>query len=112
MRDIVIIENLEIWPGDLGEMDWDEANTATSKLGPGWRLPTLDEFNEVLYPNRAKLFDDTSFAQYWSSAESDGGLAWYFDFDDGVAYPAFKDLTFYVLAVRDFDALEYLLKNF
>lgn len=111
MKDIVIIENLEIWPGDLGEMTWDEANTEIAKLGPGWRLPTLEEFNEVLYPNKNKLFDDTSFAKYWSSTEFDNS-AWNFKPINGYSYPTFKDLTCYVRAVRDFNALDYLLKDF
>jgi hypothetical protein len=67
MRDIVIIENLEVWPGDLGEMTFDEANKACASLGPGWRLPTLHEFITILWPVREELPDIGRYAHYWSS---------------------------------------------
>lgn len=117
MRDTIIIENLEVWPEDLGKMTWDEANTEIAKLGPDWRLPTIEEFREVLYPDRKKLFDKISFDIYWSSTESFNysdprQTVWNFKFYNGYSYPTSKNLTYYVRAVRDFDALEYLLKDF
>ena len=112
MRDTIIIENLEVWPEDLDEMTWDEVNTEIAKLGPDWRLPTIEEFKDVLYPNKNKLFDDTAFTQYWSSTESYHFSAWIFKFYNGYSYPTNKNNTYYARAVRDFDALEYLLKDF
>jgi hypothetical protein len=115
MEDVITIGDLEIWPEDLGEMTWHEANTEVAKLGPDWRLPTIEEFREVLYPNRERLFDEISFAQYWSSAENYHFSAWNFKFYNGYSYPTRKNLTYYVRAVRDFTVervVADLLKEF
>jgi hypothetical protein len=97
-------------------MTWDEATAEVAKLGPGWRLPTIEEFREVLYPNREKLFGKTiSFAYYWSSTERDANIAWFFNVYNGNAHDYFKLTTSYVRAVRDITgeiAIGLLLKNF
>jgi hypothetical protein len=116
MRDLIIIGELQVWPRDLGEMTWDEAMVEVTKLGPGWRLPTLDEFKETLYPGRSGILglaDD----DYWSNTKYYANYsAWYFNFSNGqFHYTSNKNPTFYVLAVRDFGgetALEILLKDF
>ena len=111
----IIIGELQIWPKDLGgQMTWDEATTEVAKLGPGWRLPTREEFRETLasmYYHIPNLHGD----YYWSSTEEDYNDAWYFFFTNGNASIINKYLTFYVRAVRDFTgavAIEYLLKDF
>lgn len=109
MEDTIIIKGLEIWPKDLGKMPWQEAMTAATKLGPGWRLPTIEEFKEILGL-------DVTGEYYWSSTEYSNYTAWSFNFTNGLAYFIFnKYTTFYVRAVRDFTgeaAIEYLLKDF
>ena len=116
----IIIGGLEVWPEDLGEMTWQEATTEVAKLGPGWRLPTIEEFRETLasmYYHIPNLHGD----YYWSSTEEGDDNddtdndAWYFNFYLGTAYFDAKDSTYYVRAVRDFTgavAIEYLLKDF
>jgi hypothetical protein len=113
MRDL-IIEHLQIWPEDLGEMTWEEATAEVAKLGPGWRLPTIREFEDVLYPNMKKI-PKISKAYYWSSTDYANLIAWTFYFLNGNAYYNHKLTTFYVRAVRDFTgevALDLLLKEF
>jgi len=115
MRDVIIIGELEIWPEDLGKMTWQQATETAQSLGPGWRLPTIREFEDVLYPNMKKI-PKISTAYYWSSTEFDIYYAWYFGFTNGDAnYYYNKSFTYYVRAVRDFTsdvAIEYLLKDF
>ena len=116
----ILIDRLEIWPRDLGKMTWDEAKVEVAKLGPGWRLPTVDEFKEILYPNRAKIpkirSNKFQTSAYWSSTEYENFSGWYFTFYYGKAYSNYyKPNTFYVRAVRDFTgetAITYLLKDF
>jgi len=112
----VIIEGLEIWPKDLSEMTWYEAKVEVAKLGPGWRLPTIEEFRETLFPNREKISNILSMmTDYWSSTEIDNTYACYFYFNVGNANYNYKYSTYYVRAVRDFNAdvaIEYLLKDF
>ena len=114
MRDLIIIEDLQVWPEDLGEMTWEEATAEVAKLGPDWRLPTIREFEDVLYPNMKKI-PKISKANYWSSTENGDGYAWTFYFYYGYAGNTNKYNTYYVLAVRDFGgevALDLLLKEF
>lgn len=112
----IIIGELQVWPKDLGKMTWDEANIEIAKLGPGWRLPTIAEFKETLYPGRSGipgLVDDDDY--YWSSTEIDNYSAWTFSFSNGYAYYTIKYYTPYVRAVRDFGgetALGILLQDF
>jgi hypothetical protein len=96
----IIIEDLKVWPLALGEMTWPNAMGVVKNLGPDWRLPTIIEFKEILYPNKEKLSINTD-AYYWSSSEFDNYDAWYFDFDSGDAYPNGKVSTYFVLAVQD-----------
>jgi hypothetical protein len=104
MRDVIIIEDLQVWPKDLGKMTWAQSTEMAQSLGPGWRLPTIEEFYDVLYPNRKNL-PDIEGEYYWSSTEYDNYSACYF----------LKGNPLYVRAVRDFTgevALDLLLKNF
>lgn len=113
MKTPTIIKNLQVWPEDLGLLSWQEATRAVSDLGPGWRLPTLEEFEDVLYPNRTRIPDLKD--EYWSSTELDHNYAWYFLFSNGFAYYTNKNFTLYVRAVRDWTgelAIELLLKDF
>ena len=111
----IIIEGLQIWPEDLGKMTWDEAMAEVKELGPGWRLPTIKEFKEVLYPTRSEILE-VSDKFYWSSSDYDNFFAWSFYFNYGYAANyATKYSTGCVRAVREFTsgvAIEYLLKDF
>jgi hypothetical protein len=114
MRDAIIIEDLQVWPKDLGKMTWQQATEMAQSLGPGWRLPTIEEFKEVLYPNRKNMPDIVEGEYYWSSSYY-YTYAWNFRFTNGTTNNYNKDYTFYVRAVRDVTgevALDLLLKDF
>lgn len=112
----IIIDNLEVWPQDLGEMTWDEAQMEVLNLGPGWRLPTVEEFNEILWPNREKMPNINLYSNYWSSKEAQTYPgAWYFSFasryvnnsdmHDGRLVRPVRDLTYDTI-------INQLLKDF
>jgi hypothetical protein len=116
MRDLIIIGELQVWPRDLGKMTWDEATSSVKKLGLGWRLPTIKEFKETLYPGRSGMLD-IGRDYYWSSTENPyySDLAWTFSLYAGYSSSYPKEHSYRVLAVRDFGgetALEILLKDF
>ena len=110
----ILIDNLQVWPEGLLEMGWDEAMERVKDLGPGWRLPTIDEFTEKLYPNRDKI-PNLRGVNYWSSTEESTNWAQAFFFYYGRGLPSHKYITYAVRPVRDFTgeaALELLLKEF
>ena len=64
-------ENLEIYPKDLPEkLSWKKAMEVCETLGDGWRLPTIDELNEV-YTFYCEGFNYVTFKHpyYWSSSD-------------------------------------------
>lgn len=71
------IGNLEIMKIDLGVFTWEDANKACSKLGKGWRLPTLQEMKTVMHNDRKKLGLLHNSLGYWSSFGSDDYAWWY-----------------------------------
>ncbi len=114
MEGIVIIENLMIWPRDIGQMSFDEAMKAVAELGPGWRLPTIDEFREILYPNRKEIPGKVN-SLYWSSDRYDRLNSWRFNFYSGFTFYFEKDNDYHVRPVRESDInsiLDTLLKEF
>ena len=116
MRDAIIIGELQVWPEDLGEMIWDEATQRVKELGPGWRLPTREEFENILYPDKPKIPNLKEDDYYWSSSEYTANYAWTFLFYNGTAhYFTNKNYPYYVRPVRSFTgdlAMELLLKDF
>jgi len=96
-------------------MNWATAMKRVKELGPGWRLPTIEELKETLYPNMEKLPNLNRTGAYWSSTEYDSTNACFFIFLNGFAYLNNKNYTIYVRAVKTFDgesALGILLKDF
>lgn len=119
MEDLIIIGDLQVWPRDLGEMTWGEAMDAMANLGPGWRVPTLDEFKKILYPHVSKIpnvrASKWQLADYWSSTQYDLNNMFCFNFGETYTPAYNKTKSYYVLAVRDFNTetlLNYLLKDF
>jgi len=95
-------------------MTWDEATQRVKELGEGWRLPTIEELKETLYPNMKRI-PDLKAGIYWSSSEYYANHAWIFNFSNGYALYHNNLTTYYVRAVKTFDggaALELLLKEF
>jgi hypothetical protein len=69
-----------------------------------WRLPTKEEFEKVLYPNKDKIPNLEKDSYYWSSSEVYKYVsyyAWYFSFGFGKAGNDSKYSTRQVRAVRD-----------
>jgi len=64
----ILTENLsiEIAANDLEEMTWDEARDYTLIIGDRWRLPTVEELDEM-YRLHTKAVGGFQFKNYWSS---------------------------------------------
>ena len=95
-----IIENLEVYNKDFGKMSWYEATQKASELGEGWRLPTIQEYQKILYPNSTKFaFPHESS---WSIDENDNDYAWFYNFLTGYGKPQnFKRNLYQVVFVKD-----------
>jgi hypothetical protein len=75
-----------------------------TKLQNKWRLPTVEEFKKVLYPNMDKIPNLEKDSYYWSSSEYYDSYAWAFSFSIGFASNYFKYSTLQVRPVRDFSS--------
>ena len=91
--------SFEVYPTDLGKMNWDEAMKACADLGDGWRLPTRLEL--LLIHNNQDELDSFALSYYWSSMEFGNFNAWKQDFNDGNQNSGNKGNTSYVRAIRD-----------
>ena len=89
----------EVYPNDLGEMNWEDAKKACADLGGGWRLPTRLELL-IMYDNKDEI---GGFANryYWSSTKFGNGSAWIQGFTSGNQDFGSKVTNYYVRAVRD-----------
>jgi hypothetical protein len=91
---IIKIDSLEFLAKDIGQMSWNDANSACDSIGEGWRLPTLDELNLIHtkfyekykgegvntnYSLKKNLDFELDGINYWSSNEFSDGTYWYFD---------------------------------
>ena len=95
--------SFEVYPTDLGKMNWDEAMKACADLGDGWRLPTRLEL--LLIHNNQDELDSFALSYYWSSMEFGNFNAWKQDFNDGNQNSGNKGNTSYVRAIRDIKKL-------
>jgi hypothetical protein len=88
----------EVHPKELGEMNWEDANTECALLGEGWRLPTRGEL-VLMYENKTVV---GGFANnfYWSSTEYITKGAWGQSFYNGGQLNFSKANSIYVRAVR------------
>ena len=73
--------SFEVYPNDLGQMNWDEAMKACADLGDGWRLPNKLELL-LMHNNQDELGGFADF-YYWSSTESVLNFAWKQNFNLG-----------------------------
>ena len=90
---------VEVYPNNLGRMDWDEAVKVCGELGDGWRLPTKSELN-YLYENKDKI-GGFKKEYYWSSTEFDDDSSWDQGFYSGFQFHHLKSSISNVRAVRD-----------
>lgn len=80
-------EELEIFPSDISsELDWIEANEVCMQLGGGWRLPTVNEMDEIY--KKCLLQDKGVFnaGEYWCIDEDDEKQALFSAFYGGGGY--------------------------
>ena len=98
----VKIDNILVAQNDFSdEMKWEEAKTACTKLGKGWRLPTIEELN-ILYTKR-KFIGRLKNDNYWSSSSSVNyyDIVWVLNFCFGDQETKYADIsTNYVRAVK------------
>jgi len=60
------------------EMTYDEAVIACSKLGDGWRLPSIDEYEEIQRWDRHYKWNNLKMQNYWTNQiDNDKNSSWY-----------------------------------
>jgi hypothetical protein len=99
-----IIENLEVYGQDLGKMSWNEGTQKVQELGDGWRLPTTEEFENILNPNKNKIpnLKQNKNDYYWTSTENILDYDSYvYDFRQGLRLVDRNEIEYYILPVRD-----------
>jgi hypothetical protein len=72
------IENLEVAQYDFPfKMSWDEAYQASTAMGDGWRMPTVEELNTI-FKNERRLKGFEKNRIYWSKStdEINANLVW------------------------------------
>ena len=113
----IIIDDLLVWPKELGSLSWQEATDIASALGTGWRLPTVDEYKKLLFSTVS--LKKESGVRYWTLG---WGTEWRADDYIYAFSPLHNSASIYdkktrylAIAVKTFDgeaALELLLKEF
>ncbi len=69
---------------NIGSVSWYDGVDYCNSLGSGWRLPTKDELNDILWVNsNTGSLVGFEWDCYWSSTDYDADNAWYQDFPDG-----------------------------
>ena len=93
---------LDVMTKDLGEMNWEEAKKACADLGDGWRLPTIDELNQMFskYENLLGGFKSKILWSSYSEDNNDNARSLDF-FDFGFTNRTTKNDVCFVVAVRD-----------
>lgn len=102
-----ILGNLEIAQFDFPTaMGLNEASQACNDLGYEWRLPTIEELDEMyLYKDKITGFKgEKNGTEYWSSSKKSEGMFWIKSFKWGtkngtIIFDGMEGL--YVRAVRD-----------
>ena len=101
--DVVGLSGLAAMPRDYFTrgVTWENAKELIANKGDGWRLPNVQEL-DLLYKNK-DLIGGFSPSNYWSSTESNNGVAaWAQFFPSGQGYNADKTFTYRARAVRNF----------
>ena len=93
------IGSLEVAQYDFPEeIDWHEAMKECTALGPGWRLPTIEELR-LIFKNDDKISNFSGLV-YWSSSEKDNSNAFFFNICGESTSYFNKQTINYVRAVR------------
>jgi uncharacterized protein (TIGR02145 family) len=76
----ISIGTLEVAEYDFSNsMNWNEANKLCESIGNGWRLPAIDELENILCLNKDKI-GGFSESYYWSSTKYDNNYTRYIYF--------------------------------
>ena len=100
------VGNLLVAQNDFpNNMEWSDAQKACVSLGPGWRLPTIDEL-KILHQNK-KIIGITDVGvmcckSYWSSTPFDEKRMEFLQLGNGRWWSENKARSYAVRAVRDF----------
>ncbi|MDQ3192927.1 MAG: DUF1566 domain-containing protein [Bacteroidota bacterium] len=85
----IVLGNLEIAQFDFPTtMEMNEANKACNDLGNGWRLPTINELDEM-YQYRDKITGfkgEKDGIEYWSSSKKSSETFWIKSFKWGTKF--------------------------
>jgi hypothetical protein len=113
----IIVDNLEVWPDKSYSMNFEWAEHVASEFGKGWRIPTILELTDILYPNREKLLDILiNAADYWSISPGYSRDSYQtFSFDSGNSRNRHATTQLNLILVRTItpdSALNHLLKEF
>jgi hypothetical protein len=106
INDPIKIGNLLVARNDFpNNMEWSDAQRACVSLGPGWRLPTIDEL-KILHQN-SKIIGITTVGVmcckwYWSSTPFDEKRMEFLQLGNGFWGAENKVRSYAVRAVRDF----------
>ena len=65
-------QNLEFYPNEIPEkMNWKDAMEYCKSLGEGWRLPKIEELNEIYNDYNSELRKLTfNYPYHWSSTDN------------------------------------------
>lgn len=98
----LLVGNFEISQKDLPKkLNWLEAHQACQALGNGWRLPTKQEVETIMYSNKRRI-NDFLDKHYWSSEEGNSELGWIFRCTEANEFDGYnpKYNKYFVRAVR------------
>ena len=100
--DYKVIDKLQVAEKDFPyPMTFENAQLACVKLGPGWRLPTIEELH-LLYLNKETIKGFTG-TNYWSCTMGTDIYAWKEDFKDSFrSYEYVPNIKCRVRAVLSF----------
>lgn len=95
--------------GSMGAYSWSAAIGLCSRLGTGWRLPSVTELTRIVdFGTSYSTIDGTKFpgtgiSGYWSSTAhaNVSGYAWYVNFAQGNTWSVPQTESHYVRCVRD-----------
>jgi len=74
---------LDIYPKDLGLMNWANAIEECHKLGSGWRLPSYDELRFMHKLQRKEKSNKSMYDKYWSVTQGASYGAYGVNFKNG-----------------------------
>jgi hypothetical protein len=96
-------KEIQVYESDLGLKNLRDALLSSDQIGEGWRLPSIEELEQIY--RELFLNGQGNFIQffYWSSTETNDGKALGWGFSGGVAIENSKFYKGQVRLVRDIE---------